>query len=176
MTGQALFFGALALLLWVGTAAATPGTVLRDETLHAQPNARAATAGSVAKGAGVTVLARQGGWLRVTAGNTTGWIRLLSVRVGGGGLASVGLGDVVGAATHRADPSRVVAVAGLRGLGDDVLRTAKFNGEELARMETFAVTPAQARAFAGQRGLASLQLGLLPPPPSRQASPAWGEN
>jgi len=103
------------------TAQAASGTVLRTDKLYSQPSATASVAGNAAKGSSVTVLAKQGGWLRVTSGNTTGWMRLLSVRVGAGGLSSSGLGDVVGAATTRSDPSRVVAVAGLRGLNEEDL-------------------------------------------------------
>lgn len=167
---------ALALMLLATAASATPGTVLRDEKLYAQPAASAATAASVAKGASVTVLSKQGGWLRVTAGRSTGWIRLLSVRVGGGGLASVGVGDVVGAATTRSDPSKVVAVAGLRGLSDEELKSAQFNAQEIARLDSLAVSAAQARGFAAQGGLASAQVKLLPKPQASQPASAWGEN
>lgn len=168
---------ALALFLLAGAAlAATPGTVLRNEKLYSQPSASASASASVNKGANVTVLAKQGGWLKVTAGKTTGWIRLLSVRVGGGGLASVGVGDVLGAATTRSDPSKVVAVAGLRGLSDEELKGAKFNAEELARLDSVAATPAQARTFAAQGGLASAQVKLLPKPQADEPASSWGEN
>ena len=167
---------ALALMLLAGAAAATPGTVLRNEKLYTQPSASAAAAASVTKGASVTVLSKQGGWLRVSAGKSTGWIRLLSVRVGGGGLASVGVGDVVGAATTRSDPSKVVAVAGLRGLSDEELKGAKFNAEELARLDSVAVTPTLAKSFAAQGGLASTQVKLLPKPQASQPASSWGEN
>lgn len=166
---------ALAFALVTQLAAATPGTVLRDETLHAQPNATAARVGNVARGANVTVVAREGGWLRVTSGRTTGWVRLLSVRVGGGGLASVGAGDVIGAATTRSDPSRVVAVAGLRGLSDQELKSAKFNPDELDRLEGLRVTPAQSRSFAGSAGLATTQVANLPAPASRSNASSSGE-
>lgn len=169
---------ALVLSLLTASALAAPGTVLRNEKLYTQPSASAAVAGSVAKGASVNVLSKQGGWLRITAGKTTGWIRLLSVRVGGGGLSSVGIGDVVGAATTKSDPSKVVAVAGLRGLNDEELKQAKFNPEELARLEAQRIQPAQASGFAAQAGLAAVKVRMLPKPESNQTiepSP-WGEN
>ena len=176
MNKTVLTSSALALMLLATAAAATPGTVLRNDKLYTQPNASAAAAASVNKGTSVTVIAKQGGWLRVTAGRTTGWIRLLSVRVGGGGLASVGVGDVVGAATTRSDPSRVVAVAGLRGLSDEELKGAQFNAEDLARLDSVAVTPAQAKSFAAQGGLASAQVKLLQKPQASQPASSWGEN
>lgn len=176
MNKPAQLISAFAFALFATSATATPGTVLRDEQLLVQPSATAAAAGRVARGANVTVLAKQGGWLRVTAGRTTGWIRLLSVRVGGGGLASVGVGDVVGAATTRSDPSRVVAVAGLRGLSDQELKSAQFNADELARLDALRVASPQARGFASQGGLASAQVPALPGPASRQPASSWGDN
>jgi hypothetical protein len=116
-------------------------------------------------------LARQGGWLQVKAGSARGWIRLLSVRAGAGGLGGAGIGDVVGAATTTSDPTRVVAVAGLRGLNDEDLKQAKFNEEELARMEALTVAPAQARSFAAQSGLTVVKVPDLPKPQAAQSSP-----
>jgi hypothetical protein len=169
---------ALALLAAgvASAASAASGTVLRDEKLYTQPSSTAAVAGSVARGTNVTIQTKQGGWLRVTSGKTTGWIRLLSVRAGEGGLGGAGIGDVVGAATTKSDPSRVVAVAGLRGLNDEDLKKAKFNPEELARMDAQGVSAAQAKAFAGQSGLAAIRLPELPDPKPAQPASQWGEN
>ena len=151
---------------------AAPGTVLRNDKLYSQPRASATVAGSVAKGTSVNILAKQGGWLRVTAGKSTGWVRLLSVRAGAGGLGGAGLGDVVGAATTRSDPRRVVAVAGLRGLNDEDLKQAKFNADELARMDALGVSATQARNFASQSGLVAVNVPELPKPrPKSQTQP-----
>ena len=166
----------LAMCVAVASANAAPGTVLRNDKLYSQPSAAAKVAGSVSKGASVNILAKQGGWLRVTSGKSTGWIRLLSVRAGAGGLGGAGLGDVVGAATTRSDPSRVVAVAGLRGLNDEDLKQAKFNGDELAKLNTWQATPAQARSFAAQAGLKTANVAALPAPQPAQTSSPWGDN
>jgi len=155
------------------SALASTGTVLRDEKLYSKPSATAPVSASVRKGASVTILSKQGGWLRVSAGKSTGWIRLLSVRAGAGGLGGAGVGDVVGAATTKSDPSRVVAVAGLRGLNDEQLKQAKFNADELARMEAQAVSAAQARSFAGQSGLVAAKVPALPAPKPEQSSSPW---
>jgi hypothetical protein len=175
---KTILIPATALVLYVAAASAwaAPGTVLRNEKLYAQPSASAAVAGTVAKGASVNILAKQGGWLRVSSGRTTGWIRLLSVRAGAGGLGGAGVGDVVGAATTRSDPSRVVAVAGLRGLNDEDLKQAKFNGEELQRLEALNVTAAQARSHAGRSGLVAANVPALPEPRPAQAPSAWETN
>lgn len=167
---------ALVLCVAAASALAAPGTVLRNDKLYSQPSASSKVAASVPKGASVNILSKQGGWLRVTSGKSTGWIRLLSVRAGAGGLGGAGLGDVVGAATTRSDPSRVVAVAGLRGLNDEDLKQAKFNGEELARLNTWQATPAQARGFAAESGLTTANVAALPVPQSAKTSSPWEAN
>lgn len=169
---------AIAFALVVGSVSAwaAPGTVLRAEKLYSQPSATSKVTANVAKGASVDILAKQGGWLKVKSGTSTGYIRLLSVRAGAGGLGGASASDVVGAATTRSDPSRVVAVAGLRGLNDEDLKQAKFNGEELARLEARNVSAAQVRTFAGQSGLAARSVPDLPKPQSQQSSSTWDSN
>jgi hypothetical protein len=169
---------AAVLLLCTASASvwAAPGTVLRNESLYSQPTAGAKVTASVAKGASVDILAKQGGWLRVTAGRSTGWIRLLSVRAGAGGLGGAGIGDVVGAATTKSDPSRVVAVAGLRGLNEEDLKKAQFNPDELARLQAMSVSPAQARSYASQAGLAAVSVPALPEPKPAESSSSWESN
>lgn len=169
-----------ALLLCVSAASAwaAPGTVLRNDKLYSEPSSGSTVAASVAKGASVNIITKQGGWLRVTAGSATGWIRLLSVRAGEGGLGGSGVGDVLGAATTRSDPSRVVAVAGLRGLNDEDLKQAKFNADELARLEALEVSASQAQSFASQGGLAAVKVQNLTEPKSKpaQSSSSWESN
>lgn len=169
---------AAVLLLCAASASAwaAPGTVLRNEKLYSQPSSGAKVTATVAKGASVDILAKQGGWLRVTAGRSTGWIRLLSVRAGAGGLGGAGIGDVVGAATTKSDPSRVVAVAGLRGLNEEDLKKAQFNADELARLQAMGVSPTQARSFAGQAGLAAVSVPALPEPKPKESSSSWESN
>ncbi len=151
------------------------GTVLRAEKLYSEPASTSKVTASVAKGASVEILGKQAGWLRVKAGSQSGWIRLLSVRAGSGGLGGVGVGAVVGAATTRSDPTRVVAVAGLRGLNEEDLKQAKFSAEELARMEAWSVSATQARTFASQSGLAAVSVPDLPKPQPQQSS-KWESN
>lgn len=160
------------------SALAASGTVLRNEKIYSQPSSGSSVTASVAKGASVNILSKQGGWLRVSAGKSTGWMRLLSVRAGAGGLSSSGVGDVLGAATTRSDSSRVVAVAGLRGLNDEELKQAKFNADELARLNTWNVTETQTRSFASQSGLVAVNVPGLPDPKPAQAqtSSPWGDN
>lgn len=171
---------AFLLCVCAASAWASPGTVLRDERLFSAPTSGSTVAATVSKGASVNIISKQGGWLKVTAGRTTGWIRLLSVRAGEGGSGGAGVGDVFGAATTRSDPSRVVAVAGLRGLNDEDLKQAKFNADELARLSAWEVSSAQTQRFASQSGLAAVNVPGLPDPKSKpkpaQSSSPWESN
>jgi len=153
------------------SALATPGTLLRDESLRAQASASASVTGQVSRGTAVDIVARRGGWLQVRTPRAQGWVRLLSVRSGQGGAAGAGLGDVVGVATRRSDPSRVVSVAGVRGLTEDQLRQARFDADELARLDHHAASLSQARSHASKSGLVSVNVPSLPrPQPAYQPS------
>lgn len=168
---------ALTLLLAAGLAApawALDGVMLRDDTLRATAAATAGAVGKAAKGSTVTVLARQGGWTQVRAGGKTGWVRLLSVRSGSAGSGAADLAAVGGLAERR-DPSKVVAVAGLRGLSEEELRSAHYDAQAMQRLERQAVAAADARRFAAEAGLASRQVAYLPDPkPKGNNNSSWG--
>lgn len=167
--------GILALALASSLAQAAPGLALKDESMRAKPSATAAAVGKMTKGMKVDIVAKQGGWLQVKAGKVQGWVRLLSVRAGAGGVGSNGLAGVAGVATRKSDPSRVVAVAGVRGLNEEDLKGAKFNEAELAKLESYVVTEAQAKAFAEKSGLKVRTVAALPEPQSQSGS-GWGNN
>lgn len=156
---------------------AAPGLALKDENMLAQPSATAAEVGKMTKGASVDIVAKQGGWLQIKLGKAQGWVRLLSVRAGTGGAGGSGLADVAGAVTQKSDPSRVVAVAGVRGLNEEDLKGAKYNADEIARLEKYTVSAAQAQAFADKSGLKSQNVAGLPKPKSEsQSNTPWGND
>lgn len=165
------------LLLSAVSAQAAPGLALKDEDMRAQPVATAATVGKMTKGATVDILAKQGGWLQIKSGRAQGWVRLLSVRAGSGGAGGAGLADVAGVVTQKSDPSRVVAVAGVRGLNEEDLKGAKYNAEEMARLDKYAVSATQATAFADKSGLKPQNVASLPSQTGApQSGSSWGDN
>lgn len=159
---------------WAMSAWAASGVMLRDEVLRGAASATAPQVGNVARGAGVEVLARQGGWTQVRVGGRTGWVRVLSVRADAP-ASTAALGGLVEAGTTRRDPSQVVAVAGLRGLTEEQLKTARFDAAELARLHQYAATRADAEQFARAAALQRRELGYLARPAGegdrRDASP-----
>ncbi|MBI5329275.1 MAG: SH3 domain-containing protein [Betaproteobacteria bacterium] len=158
------------LALFSLPALATPGTMIKDDTLRAQPAAAAAGVGQAAKGAAVEILGRQSGWTQIKAGGVTGWVRVLSVR---GEAPAGGLADV-GAALQKRDSSKVVAVAGLRGLSEEELKGARFNGQELARMDHYRVDRGGAQQFAMMANLRTRDVPHLPKPESKRSQPGGG--
>lgn len=159
--------GILSLSLASSLALAAPGVALKSENILSAPSATAAAVGKMNKDMAVDIVAKQGGWLQVKAGKTQGWVRLLSVRAGAGGAAGGGLADVAGVAgavTQKSDPSRVVAVAGVRGLNEEDLKGAKFNAEEMSKLEGYTISASQAQAFAQKSGLKSSKIKALPKP------------
>ena len=153
-----LVLGGGAMSAW-----AASGVMLRDEVLRGAASATAPRVGSAARGAGVEVLARQGGWTLVRVAGNSGWVRVLSVRAEAPASAAA-LGGLVEAGTTRRDPGQVVAVAGLRGLTEEQLKTARFDAAELARLHQYAATRADAEQFARAAALQPRELGYLAGP------------
>ena len=163
----------LACLVATPTLAA-PGVMLKDEDLRAAAGATAASVGHLAKGTTVEVLGRQGGWTQVSEGDRKGWVRILSLRSASAVGSSAGLGGLVEAGTKRSDSSRVVAVAGLRGLSEEELKSARFDANELISLDRYRVDRAAAEQYARAVGLRHLDLGYLPAP-QREKVPDKGQ-
>jgi hypothetical protein len=149
-------------------ALAAPGVMLKDDELRATASATAASAGHVAKGAAVEVLARQGGWTQVAAGELKGWVRILAVRVETTGTSGSGLAGLV-EVTSKRDSSRVVATAGLRGLSEEELKSARFDASQLMNLDRYQVDRAAAEQYARAVGLVHRDLGYLPAPQREKA-------
>lgn len=160
-------YGFLALSLASGLAMSAPGVALKDENMLSRPNSTSAAVGKMSKGMAVDITAKEGGWFKIKAGSVEGWVRLLSVRAGSGGVGGDGLEGVAGlagAVTQKSDPSRVVAVAGVRGLNEEDLKGARYSAAEMAKLKEYTVTPEKAREFAEKSGLKQQKVAALPNP------------
>lgn len=144
------------------------GVLLRAATLHAQADLASASLAELAAGTSVSVMERQGLWLRVHAsGEATparGWLRLTAVRLTGrpaetsgsvgGGLARLSrsvsslFGGLRGRETRTAH-----ATIGIRGLTPAELETAQADPAALDFVAAQGAGPAQAEAFASAGGL-----------------------
>ena len=156
---------AVMLFAWI-TPALAASILIRDEALRASPSSTAQTVVKLAKGSQVDILTRKGGWVQVSAHGHKGWVRLLSVR--SGGTSGGSLGDVVGLTQKR--DNKVVAVAGLRGLDEENLKSAHYNAADMKRLDSYQTSAARAEQFAKQGGLASRSVHFLPAPQTQQPS------
>lgn len=174
-----LLFSALLFSTFIATPAwAASGTMIKSDAMRQSASASAASVGQVGKGDSVEVLARQGGWTQIRYSGMTGWVRILSVKVAGDSTGGSALG-LLELGTSRRDPSRVVAVAGVRGLNEEELRGARFNASELLRLDQYLSSRNDAEQFARVAGLRARDVAYIDPPKQqRQSAPSssiWGD-
>ena len=148
----------LSLLLPVIAFAGEAGTALKSDILRAEPFADAKTAGNLNKNDAVDILSKKGAWLQVKSKSASGWVRILSVKRGGASASGSSIADI---ASGRAGTGKVVATTGIRGLSAEELKAAKFNEDEMKKMESHAVSASDAQKFASAGGLSSTQLAYL---------------
>jgi Bacterial SH3 domain len=161
-TYYALILAAALLLTGIAPAAET-GSALKADILRAEPYADAQKTGDLARGDKLEILSKKGAWLQVKTAKASGWVRLLSVKRGAatGGNEAAGVLDV---ATGRAGTGQVVATTGVRGLNEEELKNAKYNGAEVKKLESYTQTSVQGRQFAVSGGLQAVPLDYLPKP------------
>jgi hypothetical protein len=142
----------------ISLAATESGTALKADTLRAQPFADAKSSGALIKNEPLEIISKKGAWLQVKTKKSTGWVRLLSVKRASTGNALKG---TVAVATGRAGTGKVVSTTGIRGLSAEEIQAAQFNEAEMKKMESLAVSKAEAQKFASSGGLSSNQTAYL---------------
>lgn len=110
-------------------ASAQQVTISRDSNLQAEPKADASVVGKVTKGTSAEVTAKQGAWVQVKSAEGTGWLFSFNVSYGSGGPA-------VAEKSPARRPSQ--STIGIRGLEEEDLKAAKFDGKQLDALDTFA--------------------------------------
>ena len=115
--------------------------------LGPDPGGAAAMGGS---GGGTTAPARPGE--DAGGGFFSGLARGVSSLFGGGASSGGGTGG------------GTTATIGIRGFDTSQLAAGRPNAAEFARLEGFAVSPAEARSFAAEAGLRSARVAYLPEP------------
>lgn len=136
------------------------GTALKADSIRAEPFADAKTIGNFSKGDSVNILNKKGAWLQVKTKKNTGWVRILSVKRGGtsGSNNAKGALDV---ASGRAGTGQVVSTTGIRGLSAEELKAAKFNEEEMKKLESHTLSPSDGQSFASAGGLNATKMAYL---------------
>jgi hypothetical protein len=156
----------LAIFLYVGNAIAAgeAGTALKTDNLMAEPFRDAKIVGSLSTGDKVEIMKKQDGWFQVKSAKGSGWVRMLSIRLGEARKGTVDATGLLGLASGRAGTGKVVATTGIRGLSEEDLKAAKYNEPELKKAESYSVTRAEAQKFAAEGKLTARKVEYLPAP------------
>ncbi|MDZ7656327.1 MAG: SH3 domain-containing protein [Sulfurimicrobium sp.] len=164
------------------SATAETAVTTKSTELKREPFSDAATLSTLPAQSTVEILKRQGGWTQVKpATAATGWVRMLSLRLGSGTATKQGdsgIGTLFNVA--RSGSSGNTVTTGVRGLSEEDLRTARPNPQELKRMQQFSVATAEAQKFAGAAGLQRqpveyLKGGSGTSSSGSQPASSWGE-
>jgi len=155
----------LALLLVVmSPLLAGSGYVVRSCDLMDEPYRDANVLIALDEGVSVMILKRKGGWLKIKAETKTGWARMSKIRRGeavvkpNSGAEAKG---VLALASGRAGTGNVVSATGVRGLSEEELKEAKFNADEIKKMESFTISEKKASRFAHEGKLEARQVEFI---------------
>lgn len=167
----------LLVLTATSSVAAEKGVAIRAGDLRARPFIDAEKAGAIAANQPVTIEARQGGWARVSAGGTTGWVRMLNLRLESAGGAAVGAkptsaGGRQNAGNALSNPASLLrtgssgrtVTTGVKGLDEEDIQNASPDYAQLAQLDGLAVDAAVARASAQTGSLTENNVDYLKRP------------
>lgn len=125
--------------------------------VHASPDFGAPTVATLKKDAQVSVSGQQGLWFQLALpGGKPGYVRVTDVRMAYAGKEAGG--NMQALFSGKAGKGRVTETAGVRGLDESDLKAASFDQAQLAKMESFRVSPATAAAQARTQGLQDTQV------------------
>lgn len=156
--GRLAMFGLCAGMVAVH---AEPVTLERDSVLRTEPRTDAATVANLAKGATGEAVARQGAWVQIRAGTATGWLYSFNVRFTTAAGSGDGAGSVLGRVFGPRQRVSVTSTIGIRGLDEEDLKQARFDGGQVQQLDTYAASREQAEAHAGEAGLSAGRVEYL---------------
>ena len=139
-----------------------PAYTVRSTEIKQQPFSDAATVATLNEKASVSILSRQGGWVRISSERGNGWVRMLSLRSSGPAAkqGDTGLQSLFNVA--RSGSSGVTVATGVRGLSEEDLRNARPNPRELEKLQRYEANKSQAESFARGAKLKTRQMDYLP--------------
>ncbi len=136
--------------------------------VRSQPDFSSARVATLKRNAPVKIAAQQGLWYRLALADKSGYVRVNDVRVAYAGTAANDGGVLF---AGKSGAGRASETAGVRGLDENDLRTAYANGAQLAKMESYRVSPAAASAYAGSHRLADTPVAY-----ATELQPVGGKN
>ena len=127
-----------------------------------KPFTDAATVATLKEKASVSILSRQGGWVRITSESGNGWVRMLSLRSDSAAQkqGDCGLQSLLNAG--RTGSSGFTVATGVRGLSDEDLKNAHPNPGEFEKLNNYASSKTQAEKFAHDANLKTHRFEYVP--------------
>ena len=121
--------------------------------IRSAPDFSAPTVLTLKRNAPLTVSGQQGLWFRVDlAAGKSGFVRVNDVRMAYAGKEDESA-NVRALFTGKAGKGRVTETAGVRGLDESDLKSAAFDSAQLAKLDSYRLTPQAAAAQAHAAGL-----------------------
>lgn len=153
--------------LWLPASGATlclaqQVVVERDTPLYAEPALESRPVAQLKQGTPGEVLAKRGAWLNLKTQEASGWLFMFNVR-----FVERERGAGSGTALSRLFAPRqkisVTSTIGIRGLGEEDLRQAKFDAEEMKLLDHYAASKEAAEQQARASGLSAARVDYLEP-------------
>jgi uncharacterized protein YgiM (DUF1202 family) len=168
------FASVLACLLACPAYSADIRYASKDLALRAGPGGDSAVITTIPKNTRFEVVGEQASWARISTGQQQGWVLFFY-------LIPAPVSDArpmdevknsFGLLTGRQGSGQVTAVLGVRGLDEEQLKSARFNADEIKRLESLTVSRQAAADFAKAENLVQRDVGLLAAP---NAAPAQSQ-
>lgn len=152
----------LCALLAMPAHAEQPAYTVRSTDVKQQPFSDAPIVTALGEKAKVNILSRQGGWVKISCSQGSGWVRMLSLRYTStaGKRGDSGMQSLFN--VGRSGSSGVTVATGVRGLSEEDLKNAQPNPRELDKLRHYAVNRPDAAAFASEGALKPQALDYLP--------------
>ena len=142
--------------------AAEDAYTIRATELKIKPYSDAQTLATLPARSKVAVLQRRASWTQIKSGETTGWVKMLSLQLARGAAqhrSDSGLRSLFNVA--RTGGSGATVTTGVRGLSEEQLTHAQPNPEALDALERYASDRRAAERFAAQGKLQAQRVDYL---------------
>ena len=142
--------------------AAEDAYTIRATELKIKPYSDAQTLATLPARSKVAVLQRRASWTQIKSGETTGWVKMLSLQLARGAAqhrSDSGLRSLFNVA--RTGGSGATVTTGVRGLSEEQLTHAQPNPEALDALERYASDRRAAERFAAQGKLQAQRVNYL---------------
>lgn len=143
---------AVFLMAWPGlpALAAETGFAARIADLRDRPTDNARVTGKLARKQTLQVLDREGAWIRVGAGASSGWVKLLDVRL-----------DPPPGKRPALNRAKSAKDNGVRGFSEEELLAGTPGAFDTGALKKYAIAPKDASGYARGAGLTARKLDYL---------------